>query len=408
MVMAPAVSRRQARQARRRQQQRQIGLVGGIAIAVVAVIVIAAVAFGGHKLLTRHDSSKRTQSTLLLQIQGSDRKAEASVLLAHDSATKSGVEVLVPSNVLADVCGYGQQNFGDVLALPNGTEDSQQTLSSMLNDVTVDGSWVLSEAQLAQLINVFGGVTVDVDVNVERHTSNGGGQLLIPAGSNKHLNGAQAVEYALYDTSSQAGAAAEQERLNRVITALLEGLPTDPTRIAAAVRQLGSSGASTLGADKLSSLLAGLAADSRTSAGLFATDLPVTSIDDGGSTPAYQVDNTASGVPQLVESQLANSVPSGADKKLPTVLLLNGVGTPGLVQTACPKLTTHGLAYAGSNNAPTFNNKKSSVEISSDSDVALGNQVAHALGLPTSDVVVTTQDQTVADVIVILGQDYKY
>ena len=112
----------------------------------------------------------------------------------------------------------------------------------------------------------------------------------------------------------------------------------------------------------------------------------MTSIDAGGSTPSYRVDDSATGVPQLVNGQLASSLPAGADRHRPTVLLLNGVGTPGLVQTACPKLAAEGFAYAGSNNAATFNNPKSTVEVDSDADVGLGDQVAHALGLPDGDV----------------------
>lgn len=405
--MAPAVSRRQARQARRRQQHRRVGLVGGLAIGVAAVVVIAGLAFGVHKVVTHHDGATRSQSTVLLQVQGSNRTAEASVLLAHDPATKTGVEVLVPSRVITDVCGYGPQNFGDVLALPNGVSSSQQALSSMLNDVTIDGSWVVTPAQLAKLIDVFGGVTVDVDVNVVRHTGGGGGQILVPAGPNQKLNGTKAVEYALYNTSPSADAAAQLARMNSVIDATLQVLPTTPAPIAAALRQLGPGATSTLGANQLATLLAGLAADNRTSGGVFFTDLPTTPIEDGGGSPSYRIDDSASGVPQLVHSQLADSVPADANQPHPSVLLLNGVGTPGLVQTACPRLASQGFTYAGSGNAATFNNPKSSVEIRSDSDVALGDRVAHALGLPNSDVLRSSQDQTVADVIVILGRDYK-
>ena len=406
--MAPPVTRRQARQARRRQQHRRIGLLGGVAIAVAAIVVISAIAFGVHKVETGSHGSTRSQTTLLMQIQGTDRTAAASVLLAHNTATKSGVVVLVPPRVISEVCGYGSQNFGDVLALPNGAALSRQTMSMMLNDVTVDGSWVVSEAQLAKLVDVYGGITVDVDTNVVRRTSGGGGQILIPAGTNEHLDGAKAVEYALYSTSPQTGGPAQLTRLNRVVDALLQALPTDPTPIAASLRQLGPSGSSTLGVDKLSTLLAGLASDSRSAAGVFPTDLPVTPIYAGGLSPSYRIDDSATGVPQLVHNQLAASLPADANRTRPSVLLLNGVGTPGLVLSACARLSASGYSYAGSGNAANFNNPTSSVVIKSDSDpnVALGDAVAKALRLPTGDVVHATENQDVADVVVILGNDY--
>jgi hypothetical protein len=405
--MAPPVTRRAARQARRRQQHRRVGLAGGIAIGVAAVVVIAATVFGVNKAVNHHSGSKRTQSTVLLQVQGSNRSAAASVLLAHNPSTKSGVEVLVPNRVITNVCGYGQQNFGAVLALPNGASASQQALSGMLDNITIDGSWVLSPAQLAKLIDVFGGVTVDVDTNVVQHTAGGGAKVLIPAGNHQHLDGAKAVEYALYTTSAQANAAAELTRLNRVMDGMLQAFPTTPAAIAAALRQLGTGGGSTLGATKLSTLLAGLAADARSSSGLFPTDLPIVPLNAGGSSPSYEVDTTATGVPQLVHTQLADSLPAGNQTHQTSVLLLNGLGTPGLVTSACPRIASHGFINAGSGNASSFTNDLSQVEVKSNADVSIGDQIAHALGLPTSDVVRTTEDESVADVIVVLGRDYQ-
>jgi anionic cell wall polymer biosynthesis LytR-Cps2A-Psr (LCP) family protein len=407
VVMAPPVSRRQARQQQRRQEHRRVGLLGGTVIAVAALVVAGALGlFAHHHYAPHHSAPKRTQTTLLMQIQAANRTAGASVLLANNAATKTGVEVLVPEHLITAVCGYGQQDFGNILTLPNGAAASQQAMSQMLNGVTIDGSWVVTEAQLAKLIDVFGGVTVDVDVNVVQRTSHGGGKILIPAGSSERLQGTQAVEYALYDASARAGAAGEQARMSRVLTAMFQALPTNPQPIAAALRTLGSGAGSTLGVTRLATMLAGLAADSRSQAGVFPTDLPVTAIDAGGAAPSYSANGSSSAIHQLVQSQLADSVPASASAKHPSVYLLNGVGTPGLVLSACSRLSSNGFAFAGSGNAGSFNNKTSSVEIQSDSQIALGDQIAHALGLPTSDVVRSNENQNVADFLVILGADY--
>jgi hypothetical protein len=402
VVIAPPVTRRQARLNRRREQRRRVGLLGGIAIAVVAIIVVATLAFGVHKVVTHNNGTTRTQSTVLLQIEGPGSTAAASILLAQHP----GVEVMIPSRVMTDVCGYGSQNFGDVLALPNGVTASRQALSAMLNGVTVDGSWVLSPAQLAKLIDTVGGVTVAVDVNVLRHVAHGRTQVLIPAGPNRKLNGTQAVEFALYNTSSTADAAAEEARLQLVVDAMVQALPRQSSEVAADLRLLGVGGTSTLGSARLTTLLMGLAAEDRSANGVLPTDLPVTPVDAGGGAPSYRV--LGSGVDQLVSEKLSNSVPADANKAHQSVELLNGVGTPGLVLTACPRLEARGFTYAGSGNAATFNNPKSSVEIKSDSDadISVGDEVARALGLPTGDVVRTTDDETVADVIVVLGNDY--
>jgi anionic cell wall polymer biosynthesis LytR-Cps2A-Psr (LCP) family protein len=338
---------------------------------------------------------------------GSDRTADASVLLAHDPSTKSGVEVLVPAQVISNVCGYGQQAFGNVLGYPDGETQSRAALSSMLGGVTIDGSWVLTAAQLEKLVDSVGGITVaNVDVNVVERTAGGGGKILVPAGPNRHLNGAQAVEYATYDASSSTGDAAQLARLQQVVDGTLAALPKSPAAIASLLGQLGDGGTSTLGASKLAPMLAGLAADNQRTGGMFPTDLPVTQIDAGGSTPSYRVDDSATGVGQLVHGQLASSLPAGADRPRPTVLLLNGVGTPGLVETACPRLSGAGFAYAGGNNASTFNNPRSSIQIRSTSDMALGQKAASALGLPPGDIQLNPSNESLADVVVVLGGDY--
>jgi hypothetical protein len=191
-------------------------------------------------------------------------------------------------------------------------------------------------------------------------------------------------------------------RLGQVLDATARALPATPSAIAAQLRAVGLSSTSTLGATRLSSLLAGFAAADRRS-GLYATDLPVTSVDAGGGGPSYRVD--AAGTKSLVTGHLAASVRPGAATG-PTVELLNGVGTPGLVATACPKLASAGLIYAGSDNAGSFNNPHSTVAVPT-ADLDAGYQVAAALGLPRSDVRRTTEDQTVAEVVVTLGADYQ-
>jgi hypothetical protein len=88
------------------------------------------------------------------------------------------------------------------------------------------------------------------------------------------------------------------------------------------------------------------------------------------------------------------------------VFLLNGVGTPGLVATTCSRLAAKDLTYVGSKNAASFNNPTSAIVVSN-SNIAIGYEVADALKLPHSDVRRTTQTQSIADVIVTLGGDYR-
>jgi anionic cell wall polymer biosynthesis LytR-Cps2A-Psr (LCP) family protein len=276
-------------------------------------------------------------------------------------------------------------------------------VSAILGNITVDGSWILQPAQLTKLIDLVGGITVDVDVDVVQRTAGGGGNVLVPAGANRKLTGAQAVQYATYSTSATSDAANQLARLQQVIDATAAALPRTTTAVTALLRQLGAGGSSTLGVTPLADFLVGFGTAERATGALLPTDLPVTPVDAGGS-PSYRVDTTRANT--LVANSLAKSLPPGANDAHPTVELLNGVGSPGLVATACPRLAAHGLTYAGSRNAPSFNNPRSTIEVSG-SNIDVGYQVADALLLPRSDVRRSTVQQSVADAIVTLGGDYR-
>jgi anionic cell wall polymer biosynthesis LytR-Cps2A-Psr (LCP) family protein len=410
VVWSQVPTRREARRARKGEQRRRVGLIAGAAAVVVALIVGLVVVLGGHKSNPHHTANASEQTTLLLQIQGPDGTAVGSALLAHDdSATgNQGLEVLIPGRVITDTCGHGTQNFDQVLSLPDGAESSREAVSSMLNGVTVDGSLVLTTDELAALVDKLGGITVQtVDTNVVTPAPGGGSTVLVPQGSNVPLNGKQAVEYATYRTSADEPAAAQLPRLQQVIDATLTKLSSDETVNGAMLRELGPAYASSLGVDRLATLLTKLSGDVRSPGGWYPTDLPTTVVEAGGS-PSYRINDAESdGVPALVHGQLAASLPASASEVRPSVLLLNGVGTPGLVETACSKLAANGLSYAGANNAPTFSDtRNSTILIKSDADVALGEKVAKALGLPDRDLAVSDAPENIADVIVTLGADY--
>jgi hypothetical protein len=407
-VTLPPLTRRQLR-IDRRKRRRKAGAAGIAAVAVLALIIIAAIAFGVHKAVTHNDhhTVAQSQTTVLLQIQGPDRNALGSVLLAHDPASGgSGVELLVPSQLITDVCGVGQVTFGQTLAAANGAQVSRQAVSAALGGVTVDGSWVLSTTLFAKLVDAVGGVVVNVDTNVLSHGPNGSATIDIPQGPHERLPGAKAVEYATYRASANEGAAAQLARLSDVVDALIRALPHTSAGVTGVLGQLGPGGASTLGAAHLSTLLLGLAADDTRAGGVLPIGLPTTLIDAGGA-PSYSVDTA--GTTQLVEQRFKPSLPAARPGPKVTVELRNGVGSPGLVATACPKLAAAGLVYAGQGNAATFNNATSEVQIGSDSttDRAEGARVAHALRLPAGDVRLAQLGQNQADVVVVLGRDYR-
>ncbi|HET7312512.1 MAG TPA: LCP family protein [Mycobacteriales bacterium] len=390
---------------RRRQRRKKIGAAGVAGILAAAALVAIGIGFGVHKVASHHTTVTRTQTTLLFSLVASDGSSAGSVLLAHDSATHDGVELLLPSRTLSEVCGFGSQQLGRVLALPDGQRLSTQAVSNMLGGVTVDGSWRLTGAELTRLVDIVGGVTVNVDTNVIKTVKNRR-VLYLQKGSGEHLTGTQAVLYATYIAGGE-DSSGNLPRLQAVLDALLAKLPADPAAAGKLVASVGPDAGSTLGQQRLGALLTGLAADDKSaSGGVLPIVLPVQKIDSGG-VPVFRVDDDKTHA--LVLSNLGASLPASARVPRKRILLQNGVGTPGLVGPACQRLVAAGYTIVGSGNANSFDFNQSKVLVFDNSiaSAQLGDRVAQTLRLSTDDVAVSNEGQNVADVIVILGKDFR-
>jgi anionic cell wall polymer biosynthesis LytR-Cps2A-Psr (LCP) family protein len=388
---------------RRRQQRRRVGAAGVAGILIAAIVVAVAVGFGVHEATKHTSAPTRTQTTVLLSITGADGTAVESALLAHDSTSKSGVELLLPTRVISEVCGFGSQQLGRIITLPDGERLSRVAVSELLGGVTVDGSWTITSTQFARLVDEVGGVTVDVDANVIR-TIGKRRVLFVRSGAGQHLNGNQALAYATY-IAPREDSTGNLARLQTVFEGILAKLPASTTRIAQLTSALGPKAGSTIGSQPLAALLLGLAGDVRTN-NAFPSVLPVVKIDSGGASPSFRVDEPQTKT--LVDTNLAESLPAGARAARPRVLIQNGVGTPGLAGSACKRLVAAGFRVVGSGNADNFDFRTSKVLVFSSSvaSAELGGRVAHALGVSANDVAVSSQPQNVADVIVILGKDF--
>jgi anionic cell wall polymer biosynthesis LytR-Cps2A-Psr (LCP) family protein len=404
-VVTTSKTRRELRAERRRQKRRRLGAVGIAGAVAGGLVVAAAVGFGVHQATSGGHAKPQGQTTLLLSVTGPDGSATETALLAHDDRTHHGVELLIPARLLTEVCGFGNQQLGQILALPNGQELSRTTVGSLLGGATVDGSWVLSTTQLAKLVDAVGGITADVDVDVIQQRSDGSRVLVVGKGARQHLTGARAIAYATYVRTGE-DALANLVRLQNVLDGIETALPRSASAVAKIVQSLGTGATSSLGVSRLADLLVGLAADARHD-NVLPTALPVVKIDSGSAQASYRVDTQQT--TSFVDANLAASLPTSARTARKRVFVQNGVGTPGLAVTACSRLVKAGYAFAGSGNAPTFGYLTSKVLVFDHSvaSAELGNSVASALRLPESDVAVSSTGQNVADVLVILGKDYK-
>ncbi|MCW2544024.1 MAG: cell envelope-related transcriptional attenuator [Frankiales bacterium] len=394
---APKGKRAQLRAERKRRNRR-------VSMSALAVAAALSLLVAGLLTLRAADNGKkttapeRTQHTLLLQVQRPDRTAVSSALLAHDTKTKLGSVVLIPPQVLAQVPGVGNFPFGRALALGNqqdATRGSRNAIADLLA-VTVDGSWVLDVATFQRLIDQLGGVQVTVDVAVVQNRT-----VLLNPGAQR-LSGAQAEQFASY-----LGAGEQEQarlaRLQEVLDGIVNSLPKDPGTL---LRSLGAGSRSSVTLPVLGAILSGLNADDDHD-DLQYRSLPVLPVQAGDDKVLFRIDGPA--VKALVGELLAPSVPPGADAGGNRVLVLNGVGTPGLGAKVRERLLPAGFVYVGSRNAPTLDYVKTQVLVkdATAEGAALGARVAKALGVPTSSVSSSDQIGTVADVVVIVGRDFK-
>ena len=388
-------SRLARRQAQRRRQRKVLAAVLAVAVLLLAVVTFA---------LSRRDTPARatlptqvrTQTTLLLQVQGESGAAVGSALLAHDPASRTGAIVLIPPQVIVTVPGTGSLQLGR--ALRSVSPDRSRSAVADLLGVTVDAGWVINIPTLAALIDKLGGVRVDVDVPVIQ------GRTVVLSPGGQRLDGERATIFLRYL------AAGEQEqarlaRLQEVVDGLLSALPTATAQVTEALSGLGRRSDSSIPAPRLASLLVGLAGDNRGNQ-LQYDSLPVIPIDPGDGVTSFRLDTDAARA--LVDRLLAQSVPAGVRATGNRVLVLNGVGTPGLGEQVRGKLVPAGFVFVGSRNNATFGVARSRVLVkdATSASQALGTRVAKALGLP-ADAVQTADLGSIADVIVVVGADFR-
>jgi hypothetical protein len=390
----PVGRRAQRRAEQKRKKQRNLRLGGALAGVLLLVVVVVLVAghTGGKK---GGGSDKRTQQTLLLQVAAPDGSAVISALMAHDPKTTEGSVVLLPPQVIASVPGLGSQPFGRALAT-TGAKGSREALADLM-EVIVDGSWVVDQATFARLVDQEGGINVDVDVPVMS-----GRAVVLQTGQQK-VNGTHALAFATYL------AAGEQEqtrlaRLQAVIDGIVSALPADPQSL---IGSLGAGSKPTgVTATTVAGILSGLKKDDAAQQ-LQYRSLPVIKVDTGTDETRFRIDAPATR--SLVDELLPDSIPPGAREEGNRVLVLNGVGTPGLGEKVRAKLVPAGFVFVGSRNAPTFGYLKTQVLVkdATTAGTELGNRVARALGVPSTSVRSSNQIGTIADVVVIVGRDFK-
>jgi hypothetical protein len=366
---------------------------------VVALVValLVAVAAGGVLYGLRSDPAAGgsgavgRQSTLLVQVRGDDGSAVASALYGSGGG-QDGVAVLLPSRVIAVVPGAGEQMLGGVLGLDDGTALARSTVADLLG-VRVDSHWVLDRAALVALVDAVDGVVVDLATDLVR-----GRTVVVPAGGGRPLTGEQAAML-LLDRPADTDDIQYQPRVQAVLQSVLTRLPADVSRVVSALPASSRPDAAAL------RRLPELARASADRSLLYQT-LPVKALDTDG-TPTYSLDTA--GVDSLVRARLASAVLPGRGQEGKRVLVVNGAGTPGLGQSVRNRIVPKGFTFVGSRNETPFGRGQTVVVAFSGEagTLARAAELARAVGLPEAEVQVSAQKQSIADLMVVVGRDFR-
>ena len=401
-----------ARTSRPRAPRRLV--VAALAAVLVVVLLAAGLALRADgedaRVLPPVGTAERGQRVLLLSTTASDDDAAVSALLAADVAAGApdaapAALVLLPGRLLTDVPGVGSAPLAEAAALP-GPEAARAAVADLLG-VTVDGRWDLGGDGLAALVDAVGGVQVDVADEVTVPREDGSSLVALPPGR-QTLDGAQVTQWLA--APDDAGGLGRLPRLQQVLTAVVRALPADAEGARDVLRpELERAGLGGDAADQATAVL--LAAGTAARAGALDADaLPVVPVDTGGSESSWRADPDA--VQRLVDRSLAASVPPGR-RDGERVLVLNGVGTPGIGLAVRDRLVQADLVFVGSRNAVgpdgSFGVAESVVLVgdATAASRATGERVATSLGLPPTAVRVSSREQTVADVVVVVGADFR-
>jgi hypothetical protein len=180
---------------------------------------------------------------------------------------------------------------------------------------------------------------------------------------------------------------------------------TAVTKVESIISGLGASARATRPTGEVAAFLVKLQADVLVDNAAY-KNLPVKPIDTGGPS-AYRVDQEAAAA--MVQELLPDAARKPGPNSKVRVLVQNGVGSPGLNASARQLLIDAGYTFVNGGNAAAFGHATTQIVVpdSTQESMGWGYDIAKALGVPQSDVVVDSSGQSVADVIVILGADFK-
>ncbi|MFF8269038.1 LCP family protein [Streptomyces sp. NPDC016562] len=383
-------------EARRRGRNRVVALIVALALFTVGGLgylwYTGGLPFldgpGQKKNAASADPAAQKRDMIVVHLHNTKKGGTASALLVDNVTTKQGATVLLPNALAVTHQDGTATSLGK--AVEEGGLGTREALDSVLG-THIGGTWRLDTPFLENLVELVGGIEVDTDAAVPADDA-----VKAPAvaqGPKQSLSGAMAVAYATYRGQGEPEAK-QLERMGKVLQAVLRKVPGDPKAAAVMVESIGQILDPALNAQTLGALLSRLGAHAKV--GAYRTDLLAVK-PDGALT-----DEANKGV---VKEVLGGSAAQAQPGAAPRVGLKDANGDEKTQVAAKAALMNSGYTFVDGGKADKTA-AASQITYQDDAQRDRAIEVAKTLGLPET-VVKKAENAVNADVVVILGKDYK-
>ncbi|MGW0749791.1 LCP family protein [Streptomyces sp. NPDC002587] len=383
-------------EARRRGRNRVVAL-----IVVLALFVVGGLGYlwyagklpfldgpGQKKAPAAADAGAQKRDMIVVHVHNTKKGGTSSALLVDNVTAKQGATVLLPNTL--GVPGSDGTATGLGKAVEAGGLGTREALDSVLG-THIGGTWRLDTPFLENLVELVGGIEVDTDTAVP--ADDAAKAPAVGQGQKQSLSGPMAVAYATHRAQGEPEAK-QLERMGKVLYAVLRKVPSDPKAAALTVESMGQILDPALNAQTLGALLSRLGAHAKV--GAYRTDL-LSVKPDGGLTD----DATKKVVKEVLGGSVAAAQPGAA----PRVGLKDATGDEKTQVAARAALLNGGYDFVDGGKADKTA-AASQITYQDDAQRDRAIEVAKTLGLPET-AVKKAENAVNADVVVILGKDYK-
>ncbi|MFD3775597.1 LytR C-terminal domain-containing protein [Streptomyces sp. NPDC058612] len=381
---------------RRRGRNRVVAL-----IVVLALFVVAGLGYlwyqgklpfldgpGKDKTAATADAGAQKRDMIVVHLHNTKKGGTSSALLVDNVTAKQGATVLLPNALGVPAADGTATTLGR--SVEDGGLGTRESLDSVLG-TSIGGTWRLDTPFLENLVELVGGIEVDTDTAVP--ADDAAKTPAVAQGEKQSLSGPMAVAYATFRAQGEPEAK-QQERTGKVLQGVLRKVPGDPKAAAVTVESIGQILDPALNAQTLGALLSRLGAHAKV--GAYRTDVLAVKAD------GTLTDETNK---KVVKEVLGGSASAAQPGATPRVGLKDATGDDKTQAAARAALLNGGYAFVDGGKADRTA-AASQITYQDDAQRDRAVEVAKTLGLPET-VVKKAENAVNADVVVIIGKDYK-